>query len=275
MLDPPRHCRAGVAAWRMAELARKSVDDVGSLAGADHPQPPRLGLDDLRVAQCGAAREEAAVVGLQARDLRLAAVGLAHRAHVGDAGPDVEGEHAEEKEQERHPADAIPADGAVAKRGGGPCEVHRPGPSFATRDDLPAQENAQGTAPGSRGGRTGSAGEPRRAGATLGRVSYETAAFQWDEGLRRLRAAPPELRPVLDRVVDRIVAELRRRLGGRFTTGELVDLYGRGTDWAVGLAVDAAPETPAAWDAATVADAAFARYVREAADYAGGRRLEV
>lgn len=112
-------------------------------------------------------------------------------------------------------------------------------------------------------------------GATLGRVSYETAAFQWDEGLRRLRAAPPELRPVLDRVVDRIVAELRRRLGGRFTTGELVDLYGRGTDWAVGLAVDAAPETPAAWDAATVADAAFARYVREAADYAGGRRLEV
>jgi len=200
-------------------------------------------------------------------------------------GPDVEGEDAEEQEQQRHPADAIPADGAVAKRGGGPCEVHRPEPSFAKRDDLPAQGNAQGvgadrafgTGAGTGALGTGrrSAGEPHPGGATLGRVSYETAAFQWDEGLRRLRAAPPELRPVIDRVVERIVAELRRRLGGRFTTGELVELYGRGTDWAVGIAVDAAPETPAAWDAATVADAAFACYVREAADYAGGRRLEV
>lgn len=106
-------------------------------------------------------------------------------------------------------------------------------------------------------------------------MSYETAAYQWDEGLARMRTAPPELRPVLDRVTDRIVAELRRRLGGRFTTEELVELYGRGTDWAVGIAVDTAPETPAVWDARIVADAAFARYVREAADYAGGRRLHV
>ena len=106
-------------------------------------------------------------------------------------------------------------------------------------------------------------------------MSFETAGAQWDDGQRRLRDAPPELRPVLERVVDRIVAELRRRLGGRFTTDELVELYGRGTDWTLQLAVDAAPEQPDAWNAAVVADAAFARYVREAADYAGGRRTEV
>ncbi len=103
-------------------------------------------------------------------------------------------------------------------------------------------------------------------------MSYETAAYQWDEGVRRLRDARPDLRPVLERVVERLVAELRRRLGGRFTTDELVDLYGRGTDWTLDLAVQAAPEHPEAWDAGIVADAAFARYVREAADYAGGGR---
>jgi hypothetical protein len=106
-------------------------------------------------------------------------------------------------------------------------------------------------------------------------LSYETAAHQWDEGLRRLSDAPPELRPVLERVVERVVVELRRRLGGRFTTDELVELYTGGTDWTLALAVEAAPEEPAAWDAGIVADAGFARYVREAADYAGGKRLPI
>ena len=78
--------------------------------------------------------------------------------------------------------------------------------------------------------------------------------------------------PVLWRVVDLLVAELRRRLGGSFTVEELTALYDRGTDWALDLAVNAAPEVPRAWEA-EVADAAFARYVREATDYAGGRRL--
>jgi hypothetical protein len=33
-----------------------------------------------------------------------------------------------------------------------------------------------------------------------------------------------------------------------------------------------APEDPWAWEAGLVVDAAFARYLREASDYAGGRR---
>ena len=96
---------------------------------------------------------------------------------------------------------------------------------------------------------------------------------QWEDGLRRLESAAPEHRRVLDRVTDRVVEELRRRLGGPFLTSELVDLYDAGTGWIMDVAVAVAPEHPEAWDVRTVGDAAFARYVREAADFAGGRRI--
>jgi hypothetical protein len=105
-------------------------------------------------------------------------------------------------------------------------------------------------------------------------VAFETAIHQWREGERRLEAAPPPQRPALDRVTEAIVRELRKRLGGPFTTDELADLYASGTDWTLDLAVSVAPGAPFAWDPRTVADAAFARYVREARDFAGGRRLE-
>ncbi|HEX4563237.1 MAG TPA: hypothetical protein VH115_02180 [Solirubrobacteraceae bacterium] len=77
-----------------------------------------------------------------------------------------------------------------------------------------------------------------------------------------------------ERVVEAIVSELRRRLGGRFTTDELVELYTTDTGWCLPLAMRAAPDAPWAWEAPVVMDAAFARYVREAADFAGGRREE-
>ena len=105
-------------------------------------------------------------------------------------------------------------------------------------------------------------------------MSFDNAVHEWEQGMRRLAAAPPELRPALERVIDRIVTELRRRLGSRFTTDELAELYGRGTDWTLDLAVQVAPEDPSAWDQSIVADAAFARYVRSAADFAGGRRTD-
>ena len=70
------------------------------------------------------------------------------------------------------------------------------------------------------------------------------------------------------------VFELRRRLGGSFTTDELAALYlEEGTDWAFQIATRVAPGDPFAWDMTTVTGAAFARYVREASDYAGGRRM--
>lgn len=103
-------------------------------------------------------------------------------------------------------------------------------------------------------------------------MPFDTAHDQWLAGLRRLEQAPREQRPVLERVTRRIEDELRRRLGGAFTAQELAELYDRGTDWCSDLAYAAAPEHPFAWDARVVADAAFARYLRGAVDYAGGRR---
>jgi hypothetical protein len=103
-------------------------------------------------------------------------------------------------------------------------------------------------------------------------VSFETALFQWQEGERRLRAAPSERAATLQRVTDALVVELRRRLGGRFTAAELVELYEAGTAWCLQIAMSLAPDEPWAWEEGVVLDAAFARYLREAADYAGGRR---
>ncbi|HSZ69548.1 MAG TPA: hypothetical protein VK756_04230 [Solirubrobacteraceae bacterium] len=101
---------------------------------------------------------------------------------------------------------------------------------------------------------------------------FENAIYQWQQGERRLARAPAERAALLRRVTDTLVAELRRRLGGRFSSEELVELYGRGTAWCLQVAMTAAPEHPWAWDSAVVVDAAFARYLREASDYAGGRR---
>jgi hypothetical protein len=98
--------------------------------------------------------------------------------------------------------------------------------------------------------------------------------FQWEDGERRLREAPPDRARALERVTGAIVDELRRRLGGRFTAEELARLYEQGTDWALDLAIATAPDDPEAWDTQTVVDAAFARYLREASDFAGGRRIE-
>jgi len=103
-------------------------------------------------------------------------------------------------------------------------------------------------------------------------VPYETASDQWAAGLRRLAQSPPDQRPALERVTRLIGAELRRRLGGAFTSDELAELYDQGTGWASDVAYAAAPEQPYAWDVRVVADAAFGRYLREATDYAGGRR---
>lgn len=104
-------------------------------------------------------------------------------------------------------------------------------------------------------------------------MDFESAIEQWRQGERRLRAASPERRPTQERIAAAIVSELRRRLGGRFTSAELVRLYAHGTGWCLQLAVSIAPKDPWAWDASVSVDAAFARYLREAADYAGGRRV--
>ncbi len=73
-------------------------------------------------------------------------------------------------------------------------------------------------------------------------------------------------------MIAALVSELRRRLGGGFTAEELSELYDSGTAWCMQVAMRVAPEEPWAWEAGIVIDAAFNRYLREATDYAGGRR---
>jgi hypothetical protein len=102
----------------------------------------------------------------------------------------------------------------------------------------------------------------------------ENALFQWEEGLRALRAIDdPRERRQADRVVSAIQDELRRRIGPTFSAAELAELYGRGTDWCLQVATDAGPGLTG--DARSLADAAFWLYLRGATDFAGGRRLPV
>jgi len=98
-------------------------------------------------------------------------------------------------------------------------------------------------------------------------VRYEEVNGLWRDGERRLARADPRLAPWLARVTEALVSELRRRLGGSFTTAELAGLYSQGTDWCFDVAARVAPGEPEAWDLPTVAGAAFARYAREASDY--------
>jgi hypothetical protein len=87
--------------------------------------------------------------------------------------------------------------------------------------------------------------------------------FQWRDGDRAMRD-----RPDLEGAVQAVTDELNRRLGSTFELQELVVLYGEGTDWAEEIA----SQRYAGEYTVAVVDAAFARYCRQAADFAGGRR---
>jgi hypothetical protein len=104
-------------------------------------------------------------------------------------------------------------------------------------------------------------------------MSYalENAIYQWQEGERRVRDAEGPVRADLERAIDVVLDELRRRLGSRFVLDELVAYYSEGTDWAIELAARYSGGT----DAASVVDATFGRYAREASNYAGGRAREM
>jgi GTP1/Obg family GTP-binding protein len=100
--------------------------------------------------------------------------------------------------------------------------------------------------------------------------TLENALYQWDEGERRVREAPEPARADLERAVDAVLDELRKRLGSTFVVDELADFYASGTDWAA----DVAQRRAAGSEASHVVDAAFKRYAREASNYAGGRARE-
>lgn len=103
--------------------------------------------------------------------------------------------------------------------------------------------------------------------------SFDLALQQWRSGHEALHRIEGVKRIAVDRVCDALLGELRRRLGSTFTTEELAELYDQGTSWCLDVAVATAPGAPWAWDERVVADATFYRYVREAQDFAGGRRI--
>jgi hypothetical protein len=113
------------------------------------------------------------------------------------------------------------------------------------------------------------------AGVIWAVVGYplENALFQWEEGRRALDGLrdDPRARHSADRVVAAISEELRRRIGPTFHAADLADLYGRGTDWCLQVAIDTAPGIET--DPQSLADAAFWAYLRGARDFAGGRLL--
>lgn len=106
-------------------------------------------------------------------------------------------------------------------------------------------------------------------------TSFDLAYQQWQAGDHLRKQVDSAKSIAVDRVCDVILAGLRRRLGSTFTTDELVALYDQGTSWCLDIAVATAPGAPWAWDERLVADASFFRYVREAQDFAGGRRIEL
>ena len=104
------------------------------------------------------------------------------------------------------------------------------------------------------------------------RPEVEIAVLQWEEGYRRLEDArsDPPLYRALGRTVFAVQSELRKRLGSTFSVTELAALY-RAADWPLDVAIRTQPEDLSRWDPAVAADSAFYLYMREAADFAGGR----
>jgi hypothetical protein len=100
-------------------------------------------------------------------------------------------------------------------------------------------------------------------------AEVESARRDWEEGHRRLqdevrRQDAPER---LLAQVDAVLAELRRRVGGTFTLGELAAAYGDAERWSRDAVAEraAAPGWPRTLS--LVEAAAFHEYARGAQDY--------
>jgi hypothetical protein len=100
-------------------------------------------------------------------------------------------------------------------------------------------------------------------------LDVQLARHQWEDGRRRIEQArsDPETYARLNKQVELVAAELRRRVGLTYTLAELAQAYDRADDWARDLLDDARDEDAPPPDTATVADAAFHLYARGASDY--------
>ena len=100
-------------------------------------------------------------------------------------------------------------------------------------------------------------------------ADVESARLEWEDAHRALAEAMHDSsrREQLSRQLETVSAELRRRMGGTFTTRELVDEYARADVWVRDALADGdAPGWPP--NLALVEGAAFHLYARGALDYA-------
>jgi hypothetical protein len=100
------------------------------------------------------------------------------------------------------------------------------------------------------------------------RAATEVALIEWREGQRRLAELdlPATRRMVIERVVDEIRAELRRRVGSTYDMDELAAEYDGAESWCLDVAQRTTGHTWA-YDLAVVQDAAFAQFARDATDF--------
>jgi hypothetical protein len=99
-------------------------------------------------------------------------------------------------------------------------------------------------------------------------VDLASARLEWEHAYRDLgeAARDPALADRTRRQVEAVTAELRRRVGGTFTIGELVEEYGVADVWARDvLAEQGIPGWPRTLT--LVEGAAFHLYARGAVDY--------
>jgi hypothetical protein len=98
-----------------------------------------------------------------------------------------------------------------------------------------------------------------------------SARHQWEDGSRRLavEAADGERHRQLLDLVDAVSAELRRRVGQRFSLEDLAAAHAAAEDWVREVVRDSAPPKGRVGvrDTSLVQDAAFNAYARGALDY--------
>jgi hypothetical protein len=100
-------------------------------------------------------------------------------------------------------------------------------------------------------------------------VDLESARRDWEDGYRRLREQGGD-RARADRLHDQVAAvtaELRKRVGGVFTTAELAAAYAGAERWARDAVAERGSATGWSRDVTTATDAAFHLYARGAVDY--------
>ncbi|MBA3347092.1 MAG: hypothetical protein H0T13_00875 [Actinobacteria bacterium] len=110
--------------------------------------------------------------------------------------------------------------------------------------------------------------DPSVSGSRASTAEVESARREWEDGYQRLQTSRDA--DVADRLlaqVEVVTDELRRRVGGTFTLGELTRVYGRADSWSRAAVAEHAPSPGWARTLSTVEAAAFYVYARGAVDY--------